>query len=211
MVKVKMQTSKTGTWPTTFGPALSKMSAEKSVTRFPFGSLVPLWSRYSFLCVFFQYYMVVYFLLSISFKFHLFLLFVSKKYRQIPYTMAKFYLFENIVELFYKHVFTKGKDNYGKGTQIGVAFVSGYLAGIGCAVVSHPADNLVSQLSKAENKGKGIAKIASEVGTWNLVSKGLGARVLMVGTLTGLQWLIYDAWKVQFGLGTTGGNTEQKK
>jgi solute carrier family 25 phosphate transporter 3 len=30
--------------------------------------------------------------------------------------------------------------------------------------------------------------------------KGLGARVLMVGTLTGLQWWIYDTFKVSMGL-----------
>lgn len=45
MVKVKVQTSPAGTWPTAFGPAASKMWAERASTRFPFGSLVPLWSR----------------------------------------------------------------------------------------------------------------------------------------------------------------------
>jgi len=28
--------------------------------------------------------------------------------------------------------------------------------------------------------------------------KGLGARILMIGTLTGLQWFIYDSVKVYF-------------
>ena len=45
MVKVKVQTSPAGTWPTAFGPALAKMSAQKAETGFPFRSLVPLWSR----------------------------------------------------------------------------------------------------------------------------------------------------------------------
>lgn len=45
MTKVKIQTSATGTFPTAFGAALSEMSKTKAETRFPFGSLVPLWSR----------------------------------------------------------------------------------------------------------------------------------------------------------------------
>ena len=99
--------------------------------------------------------------------------------------MAKFFFFEYIVSLFYSHVFTAPKDTYGKGTQLGVTFASGYIAGVVCAVVSHPADSLVSQLGKAENKGKSIGQIAGEVGIANLATKGLGTRVIMIGTLTG--------------------------
>jgi solute carrier family 25 (mitochondrial phosphate transporter), member 3 len=45
MAKVKIQTSPTGTFPTAFGAALKQMNIAKAETRFPFGSLVPLWSR----------------------------------------------------------------------------------------------------------------------------------------------------------------------
>jgi len=169
MVKVKVQTSKAGTWPTSFIPAISRMNELKAETRFPFGSIVPLWSR------------------------------------QIPYTVAKFFFFEKIVQLFYTHVFTAPKETYSKVTQLGVTFSSGYLAGVVCAIVSHPADSLVSQLGKAENKGKSVGQIAREVGWGNLATKGLPTRVLMIGTLTGLQWWIYDSFKSAFGLGTTGG------
>ncbi|KAI8848078.1 mitochondrial carrier domain-containing protein [Chytridium lagenaria] len=120
----------------------------------------------------------------------------------IPYTVAKFYFFEKCVQLFYTHVFTKPKESYDKLTQLGVTFASGYSAGVICAIVSHPADSLVSQLSKASNKGKSVGQIANEVGIYNLCTKGLGTRVLMIGTLTGLQWWIYDS---AMGLGTTGG------
>ena len=99
--------------------------------------------------------------------------------------MAKFYFFEKIVSLFYTHVFTAPKETYSKPTQLGVTFASGYLAGVVCAVVSHPADSLVSQMGKAENRGKGFGQIVSEVGFGNLATKGLGTRVVMIGTLTG--------------------------
>ena len=119
--------------------------------------------------------------------------------------MAKFFFFEYIVSLFYKHVFTKPKDQYGKPTQLGVTFASGYLAGVVCAVVSHPADSVVSLMGKPANKGKSIGQIASETGMVSLATKGLGTRVLMIGTLTGFQWWIYDSFKTAMGMGTTGG------
>jgi solute carrier family 25 phosphate transporter 3 len=45
MTKVKIQTSPNGTFPVPFGAALKEMSRLKAETRYPFGSLVPLWSR----------------------------------------------------------------------------------------------------------------------------------------------------------------------
>lgn len=74
-----------------------------------------------------------------------------------------------------------------------------------CAIVSHPADSMVSQLGKAENKGKSMGDIAREVGLKNMMTKGLGTRIIMIGTLTGLQWYIYDTFKTALGMGTTGG------
>jgi solute carrier family 25 phosphate transporter 3 len=174
MVKVRVQTSTPGTFPTNFGEAWSKMSASRAETRFPFGSLAPLWSR------------------------------------QIPYTIAKFVGFEAAVELFYSRVFTKPRSSYSKTQQLGITFASGYLAGIFCALISQPADNLVSQMGKPENRDKGFGQMAKEVGMRNLFMNGLGTRIIMIGTLTGLQWYIYDAWKTANGLGTSGGQAAKK-
>lgn len=55
---------------------------------------------------------------------------------------------------------------------MGITFASGYLAGVICAIVSHPADSLVSQLGKAENKGKSLGTIAGEVGLYKLCTAG---------------------------------------
>ena len=73
--------------------------------------------------------------------------------RQIPYTMMKFAAFENVVMGLYKYVVPKPKAECSKGEQLGVSFAAGYIAGILCAVVSHPADNLVSKL----NATKGVS------------------------------------------------------
>jgi len=103
------------------------------------------------------------------------------------------------------------RETYSKTQQLGVTFASGYTAGVICALVSQPADNLVSQMGKVENQGKGFGQMASEQGARALFFNGLGPRVLMIGTLTGLQWYIYDAFKTGMGMGTSGGNAGKKK
>jgi len=88
-----------------------------------------------------------------------------------------------------------------------VTFASGYWAGIFCAIVSHPADTMVSIINKRESTESAAVqarKIYGEIGFKGLWS-GLATRIIMVGTLTGLQWWIYDSFKVAFGLATTGG------
>lgn len=158
MIKVKVQTSTPGTFPTGFFAALGRTS---EINKFPFGSVVPLWSR------------------------------------QIPYTMAKFFFFEKVKQMFYLHVFTEPKETYTKATHLGITFASGYIAGVACAIVSHPADTVVSKMSKST---KSAGEILSELG-FSGIWGGLGTRIIMIGTLTGLQWWIYDSFKTAVGLG----------
>ena len=64
--------------------------------------------------------------------------------------MMKFATYENIVEMTYKHLIPTPKDQCSKPLQLGVSFGSGYVAGVFCAAVSHPADNLVSFLNNSK-------------------------------------------------------------
>ncbi|XP_067283751.1 solute carrier family 25 member 3a [Pseudorasbora parva] len=117
--------------------------------------------------------------------------------RQIPYTMMKFACFERTVELLYKHVVPKPRSECTKPEQLVVTFVAGYIAGVFCAVVSHPADSVVSVLNKEKGSSAvEVLKRLGPVGVW----KGLVARIIMIGTLTALQWFIYDSVKVYFRL-----------
>jgi len=117
--------------------------------------------------------------------------------RQIPYTMMKFACFERTVELLYKNVVPKPRAECSKGEQLVVTFAAGYIAGVFCAVVSHPADVMVSKLNQV--KGASIGSVAKELGFAGMW-KGLSTRVIMIGTLTALQWFIYDGVKVAFGI-----------
>jgi len=124
--------------------------------------------------------------------------------RQIPYTMIKFSSFEAAVSQIYKQLGHE-KESYGTLAQTGVSFLGGYIAGIGCAVGSHPADVMVSKLNSdrkpGEGAGKAMSRIYSDIGfkgLWN----GLPVRIVMIGTLTAFQWLIYDSFKVSLGVST---------
>lgn len=122
--------------------------------------------------------------------------------RQIPYTMVKFASFEAAVSQIYKTL-GKPKETYGTLAQTGVSFLGGYIAGIGCAAVSHPADVMVSKLNSDRKAGEGAGQAMSRIygnigfkGLWN----GLPVRIVMIGTLTAFQWLIYDSFKVYLGV-----------
>ena len=108
--------------------------------------------------------------------------------------MMKFASFENIVAAMWAYL-PGTKDDYGKGAQTAVAFSGGYLAGILCAIVSHPADVMVSKLNAerapGEAFGGALSRIYSKIGfagLWN----GLPVRIVMIGTLTGLQVSVTD-------------------
>ena len=107
--------------------------------------------------------------------------------------MMKFACFERTVEALYAYVVPKPRDQCSKSEQLVVTFAAGYIAGVFCAIVSHPADTLVSYMNKVQGStlGSGVKDLGFK-GLWG----GLGPRIIMIGTLTALQWFIYDAVKV---------------
>merc|ERR1712087_716772 len=175
-LKVRMQTSKAGTFPLGLGEAFNQVKATEGTNGF-YKGLAPLWAR------------------------------------QIPYTVVKFVFFEKVVEFFYKNIFTAPKESYSKATQLSITFASGYTAGVLCAIVSHPADTMVSKLNAVKSEGstsENVKKIYADIG-FNGLWRGLGIRIIMIGALTGLQWWIYDTFKTAVGLQTSGGKSMVKK
>jgi solute carrier family 25 phosphate transporter 3 len=131
--------------------------------------------------------------------------------RQVPYTIIKFVAFEKIASSIYQ-VLPKEKSEMNTVEQMGVVFTAGYLAGILCGAVSHPADTMVSKINKVKTSGNLSTKMrniyygtpeAPGIGFKGLWA-GFGPRVFMIGTLTGLQWFIYGAFKAACGLPTPG-------
>ncbi len=116
--------------------------------------------------------------------------------KQVPYTMAKFavqgYAAERIANSMGKEL-----SELQGSTKLGVSLLSGVIAGVSAAIISHPADTLLSKVNKAGAGGEGpiftrLTRIAKEIGFYKLSTVGLGARCVMIGTLTAGQFLLFD-------------------
>ena len=82
-------------------------------------------------------------------------------------------------------------------SKMGVALSSGVIAGVAAAIISHPADTLLSKINKAGAGGSGgtvsrLTNIAKEIGFAKPCTTGLGARCVMIGTLTAGQFALFD-------------------
>jgi len=121
--------------------------------------------------------------------------------KQVPYTMAKFAVFERVAEFMWGFA---PKDASG-GTELAISLGGGLVAGFVAAVISQPADTVLSVINKNKSDAPmftAIGRILTELGPRKLFL-GLGTRIVMVGSLTAGQFLIYDYIKQIFGLPTT--------
>ncbi len=116
--------------------------------------------------------------------------------KQVPYTMAKFAVQGIAAEKIASSMGKKVEELQGS-TKLGVSLLSGVIAGVAAAIISHPADTLLSKVNKAGAGGDGpiltrLGRIAKEIGFYRLCTVGLGARCVMIGTLTAGQFLLFD-------------------
>ncbi|RUS23745.1 mitochondrial carrier domain-containing protein [Jimgerdemannia flammicorona] len=123
-------------------------------------------------------------------------------FKQIPYTMAKFVVYETAAENIYRSI-GKPKDQLSNGTITSVNLGSGVIAGTAAAIISQPADTLLSKVNKQKGaEGQSITsrlvKIAGELGVRGLFT-GLLPRIVMVATLTAGQFAIYGDLKRVMG------------
>jgi len=117
-------------------------------------------------------------------------------FKQIPYTMAKFAVQGRAAESIYGSM-GKSPKECGVGMNTLVSLGSGVVAGVVSAIISHPADTLLSKVNKAGAGGDGsiasrMINITKENGVINICTQGIGARCVMIGTLTALQFGIFD-------------------
>ncbi len=118
--------------------------------------------------------------------------------------MAKFVVYEKVVEAVYKRV---DKSTASGPMQTGINLGSGLIAGLAAAFVSQPADTMLSKINKTKGlPGEGttsrLIKIARELGLRGSYT-GIGARLVMIGSLTALQFTLYG--DIKKALNATGG------
>jgi len=122
--------------------------------------------------------------------------FVPILFKQIPYTMAKFAVQGAAAETIFDQL--PDRKTLSTQTKMGVSLASGTIAGVAAAIISHPADTLLSKINKKGAGGDGsmvrrLCNIAGEIGFANLCLTGLLPRCVMIGTLTAGQFFIFDS------------------
>ncbi|KAF9188723.1 Cu/Pi carrier [Haplosporangium sp. Z 767] len=120
-------------------------------------------------------------------------------FKQVPYTMAKFGVYERAKESILNSV--GNPDKMTSLTLTTIDLTAGLIAGITAAIISQPADTLLSKINKSSGSEPIVSRLASlakELGARGLFT-GLWARVVMVGTLTAFQFAIYGDLKKSLG------------
>lgn len=118
-------------------------------------------------------------------------------FKQIPYTMAKFAVQGKAAEAIEKGTNTDMK-TASDAWKMSISLMSGTIAGVAAAIISHPADTLLSMINKSPTAGgtgsipSRLVNLAKEAGLAKLCLTGLGARCVMIGTLTAGQFGIFD-------------------
>ncbi|KAI1097771.1 mitochondrial phosphate carrier protein [Jackrogersella minutella] len=130
--------------------------------------------------------------------------FVPLLFKQVPYAVGQFSVHEAAVEAMYR---VMGPERKAKLTQLqstGVELSSGIVAGVAAAVLSHPADTLLSAINKGAGDPKqGVTSrmfsLAREFGPRRLLLAGLGPRIFMTCGLVSGQFVIYAQCKTLVG------------
>ncbi|CAG7965143.1 unnamed protein product [Penicillium salamii] len=125
-------------------------------------------------------------------------------FKQAPYTMAKFVVFEKVSETILTKV---NKETLSDGAKTGINLGSGLIAGLAAAIISQPTDTMLSKINKTQGApGEGtisrLIKIGKELGIRGSYD-GIRARLFMVGFITAGQFAIHG--DIKRVLGATGG------
>jgi solute carrier family 25 phosphate transporter 3 len=122
--------------------------------------------------------------------------------KQIPYAVGQFTAFEWMTTLVYAQM-GDARANISKMQQTGVTLGCGIVAGLVAAVLSNPADVLLSKINKEKRSpGASVANrlktLAVESGPRGLFI-GLGPRLVMTSFLVAGQFLMYSGIKDSLG------------
>ncbi|KAJ7610686.1 mitochondrial carrier domain-containing protein [Mycena rosella] len=130
--------------------------------------------------------------------------------RQIPYAIGKqlrvlhgqFTVNEFCHELVFRSMSEETKRNLSATSKFGISLGSGITAGFAAAILSHPADTLLSQINKGHGPSGSMSyrliTLAREAGFRGLFA-GLGPRMIMTAGLVSSQFLMYGEIKKALG------------
>ncbi|KAK6902937.1 solute carrier family 25 (mitochondrial phosphate transporter), member 3 [Kwoniella mangroviensis CBS 8886] len=122
--------------------------------------------------------------------------------KQVPYAIGQFTVNERCTEFIYNQMTPETKANLSPTSQFGITLGSGIVAGFAAAILSHPADTILSQINKGHGpKGSMVYRLVTlgkEAGVTGLFA-GLGPRMVMTAGLVASQFLLYSNIKSALG------------
>ncbi|EIM85975.1 mitochondrial carrier [Stereum hirsutum FP-91666 SS1] len=128
--------------------------------------------------------------------------FIPILFKQIPYAIGQFTVNELCHEVAFRSMSEETKRNLGPGSNFSISLGSGIIAGFAAAILSQPADTLLSQINKGHGPKGGmmfrLGALAKEAGFRGLFA-GLGPRMVMTAGLVSGQFLIYGVIKDALG------------
>ncbi|GHJ88831.1 hypothetical protein NliqN6_5233 [Naganishia liquefaciens] len=114
--------------------------------------------------------------------------------KQIPYAIGQFTVNEFCHELAFKGMTAEQQAQLSEVKKLSITLGSGIVAGFAAAILSHPADTLLSQINKGHGpKGPMVSRLITlgkEAGIRGLFT-GLGPRMIMTAGLVTGQFVIY--------------------
>ena len=118
--------------------------------------------------------------------------------RQIPYAIGQFTVNEFCHEVAFRSMSKETRAKLTPVSKLSISLGSGIVAGFAAAILSQPADTLLSQVNKGHGpKGTMLYRLgvlARQIGFKGLFA-GLGPRMVMTAGLVSGQFLIYGAIK----------------
>lgn len=122
--------------------------------------------------------------------------------KQVPYAIGQFTVNERCTEFIYNQMTPEQRQSLSSTSQFGITLSSGIVAGFAAAVLSHPADTLLSQINKGHGPSGSMVyrlyALGKEAGVRGLFA-GLGPRMIMTAGLVSSQFILYGYIKSALG------------
>lgn len=120
--------------------------------------------------------------------------------RQVPYAAVKFTIFDLSTEYLY-NLYPLAQEDL--KLSLGVSLLGGVFAGIGAAIVSNPADAVITELKKqkSESSPQEALKALLDRAGISALFKGLSIRMVFYSLNASFQFLVFDGVKFALGIG----------
>lgn len=123
--------------------------------------------------------------------------------KNVPYAMTKFTIFDLSTERLFEAIPAAQEE---LRLSLLISLIGGILGGTAAAVISNPADALISELKKNKTTDTSPVDVARDM--WergdngpSLFLKGLGLRMVFYSLVASLQFCVYDFVRFSLGIG----------